>query len=242
MQERIMARMVVCLLVLALTGCAAHHSHGSTAQPAGHTGKSKAPSAAGHSDAGGPATHNDAAVASSGGTAQHHSASAAPSPSAAGKTLSDSAAGKTPSDNATVAAGPAGEHPTGGETMRLGNFSISLAVKDLAASRAFYEKLGFRPTGGDGRRFQIMQNESGTIGLFQGMFEKNIITFNPGWDRSGKTLAEFDDVRDLQRQFKAQGVELVLTADETSTGPASCMLVDPDGNQILVDQHVPRPQ
>lgn len=126
--------------------------------------------------------------------------------------------------------------------MRLGNFSVSLAVKDLAASRAFYEKLGFRPTGGDGQRWQILQNDSCTIGLFQGMFDKNILTFNPGWDQHCATLADYDDVREIQRTLKARGVTLTTTADETTTGPASLTLADPDGNLILIDQHAPSPQ
>ncbi|TWT40359.1 Glyoxalase-like domain protein [Phycisphaerae bacterium RAS1] len=125
--------------------------------------------------------------------------------------------------------------------MRLGNFSVSLAVKDLAASRAFYEKLGFRAITGNGKNWLILQNETATIGLFQGAFEKNILTFNPGWDRSGATLPDFDDVRDIQKALKARGLTLAITADESTTGPASFTLVDPDGNQVLVDQHVPRP-
>jgi len=125
--------------------------------------------------------------------------------------------------------------------MQLGNFSVSLAVKDLQASRAFYEKLGFRATGGDGSSWSIMQNETSTIGLFQGMFEKNMLTFNPGWDRSCATLPAFDDVRAIQERLQEQGLALAMTADAASTGPASIMLVDPDGNPILVDQHVPKP-
>lgn len=127
--------------------------------------------------------------------------------------------------------------------MRLGNFSVSLAVKDLAASREFYEKLGFRPVGGDaGQGWLILQNETSTIGLFQGMFDKNILTFNPGWDRTCATLPDFDDVRDIQRALKSQGIALTTEADESTTGPASLVLVDPDGNQILIDQHVPSPK
>jgi catechol 2,3-dioxygenase-like lactoylglutathione lyase family enzyme len=125
--------------------------------------------------------------------------------------------------------------------MRLGNFSVSLAVQDLHRSRAFYEKLGFRAVFGDAaQNWLILQNDTSTIGLFQGMFEKNTLTFNPGWDRSANTLPEFDDVRDIQKSLKAQGLPLVLEADESSTGPACLMLLDPDGNPILVDQHVPR--
>jgi catechol 2,3-dioxygenase-like lactoylglutathione lyase family enzyme len=127
--------------------------------------------------------------------------------------------------------------------MRLGNFSVSLAVKDIQASRAFYETLGFRAIGGDAtRNWLILQNETCIIGLFQGMFEKNTLTFNPGWDRSCNTLAEFDDVRDIQASLESQGLSLVTRADESSTGPASVLLVDPDGNPILIDQHVPRPE
>lgn len=129
-----------------------------------------------------------------------------------------------------------------GTSMRLGNFSVSLAVKDLAASRAFYEKLGFRVTFGDqASNWLILQNDTATIGQFQGMFEKNMLTFNPGWDRGGNTLPAFDDVRDIQKKLKAGGIPLLTEADETSTGPASLMVVDPDGNPILLDQHVPRP-
>lgn len=124
--------------------------------------------------------------------------------------------------------------------MRLGNFSISLNVKDLAASRAFYEKLGFQGFMGDGKRWLILQNETATIGLFQGMFDKNILTFNPGWDRKCASLPDFDDVRDIQRTIKARGIEPATSADEAGAGPASFVLIDPDGNQILVDQHVPR--
>ena len=127
--------------------------------------------------------------------------------------------------------------------MKLGNFSVSLAVKDLALSRAFYEGLGFSVTGGDAaQNWLILQNESSTIGLFQGMFEKNLLTFNPGWDSRCNTLPEFDDVRDIQKSLKKQACELISAADESSTGPASLMVVDPDGNTILIDQHVSRPQ
>lgn len=123
--------------------------------------------------------------------------------------------------------------------MQLGNFSISLAVKDIAASRAFYEKLGFTAWGGDqAQNWLILKNGSTVVGLFQGMFERNILTFNPGWDSDGQPLPEFTDVRDLQRELHAQGVSLLSEADEATTGPASFMVEDPDGNQILVDQHV----
>ena len=127
--------------------------------------------------------------------------------------------------------------------MRLGNFSVSLAVKDIHRSRAFYEKLGFRAVGGDAaRNWLILQNERCTIGLFQGMFEKNSLTFNPGWDHACNTLADFDDVRDIQKSLLSQGLDLLSQADESSTGPASFILLDPDGNPILIDQHVPRPR
>lgn len=126
--------------------------------------------------------------------------------------------------------------------MRLGNFSVSLAVKDIAKSREFYEKLGFQVIFGEQQQnWLILQNETATIGLFQGMFDKNTMTFNPGWDRSGKPLAEFDDVRDLQRKLKERGLSLALEADDAAKGPASLMLLDPDGNPILIDQHVPSP-
>jgi catechol 2,3-dioxygenase-like lactoylglutathione lyase family enzyme len=124
--------------------------------------------------------------------------------------------------------------------MRLGNFSVSLAVKDIRASRAFYEKLGFRAIGGDAaQKWLILQNETCTIGLFQGMFEKNTLAFNPGWDRHGKPLPDFDDVRDIQKSLKSQGLTLLTQADESSTGPASLVPLDPGGNPILIDQHVP---
>ncbi len=125
------------------------------------------------------------------------------------------------------------------DTMNLGAFSVSLAVKDLEASRKFYEKLGFKVFAGDAsQNWLILKNGDHAIGLFQGMFEKNILTFNPGWDSNAQKLDVFTDVRDLQRQLKAKGVAVQTEADETSTGPASFMVVDPDGNPILVDQHV----
>ena len=125
--------------------------------------------------------------------------------------------------------------------MRLGNFSVSLAVQDLPRSRAFYEKLGFRAVFGDAaRNWLILQNDTCTIGLFRGILEKNTLTFNPGWDRAGNTLPDFDDVRDIQKSLKGRGLSLVMQADESSEGPASLMLLDPDGNPILIDQHVQR--
>ncbi|NUQ51602.1 MAG: VOC family protein [Phycisphaerales bacterium] len=126
--------------------------------------------------------------------------------------------------------------------MQLGNFSVSLAVKDLAASRAFYEKLGFRSIDGDAKTWLILQNDSCTIGLFQGMFPKNSLTFNPGWDRKGNTLPEFTDVRDIQRALRERGLSPEPAADESTDGPAFFALTDPDGNPVLVDQHVPRPR
>jgi lactoylglutathione lyase len=123
--------------------------------------------------------------------------------------------------------------------MELGNFSVSLAVKDIEASKLFYEKLGFTVFMGDqAQHWLIMKNGDHVIGLFQGMFEKNILTFNPGWDSNAQKLDSFTDVRDLQRHLKAQGIALQAEADETSSGPVSFVVVDPDGNPILVDQHV----
>ncbi len=125
----------------------------------------------------------------------------------------------------------------------LGNFSVSLSVKDIAASRAFYEKLGFRMVSGDqSKNWVVLRSGETKIGLFQGMFPKNTLTFNPGWDSDKATLKSFDDVRELQKIFKARGLTPNPAADEASTGPAYFMLMDPDGNPILFDQHVPRPQ
>ena len=123
--------------------------------------------------------------------------------------------------------------------MQLGAFSVSLAVKDIEASRRFYEKFGFSVFGGNAaQNWLILKNGDHVIGLFQGMFEKNILTFNPGWDQNAQKVASFTDVRALQRQLKAEGVELQQEADENTTGPGSFIAVDPDGNPILVDQHV----
>jgi lactoylglutathione lyase len=123
--------------------------------------------------------------------------------------------------------------------MDLGAFSIRLAVRDLAASRSFYEKFGFSVFAGDAaQNWLIMKNGEHAIGLFQGMFEKNILTFNPGWDSSARELTTFTDVRELQRRLRAEGVQFQQEADESTTGPASFVAVDPDGNPILVDQHV----
>jgi lactoylglutathione lyase len=124
-------------------------------------------------------------------------------------------------------------------SMELGNFSVSLAVKDLEASKLFYEKLGFTVfTGEQSQGWLIMKNGDHNIGLFQGMFDKNILTFNPGWSSDAQQLSEFTDVRELQRQLKASGISMLTEADESSTGPASFMIADPDGNTILVDQHI----
>lgn len=133
-------------------------------------------------------------------------------------------------------------HTSGVSPMRLGNFSVSLTVKDLAVSRAFYEKLGFAMTGGDGTKWAVMMNGTCTIGLFQGMFERNMLTFNPGWDSSKATLPDFDDVRELQKAVKAKGLSPNPAADEATAGPAYFMLTDPDGNPILFDQHVASPK
>lgn len=127
----------------------------------------------------------------------------------------------------------------GEDIMQLGAFSVSLAVKDIHVSKAFYEKLGFQVVGGElSQNWLILRNGTTVIGLFQGMFDKNMLTFNPGWDSAGKPLPSFEDVRELQRSLKAAGVELASQADETTTGPASFVVVDPDGNPILIDQHV----
>jgi len=123
--------------------------------------------------------------------------------------------------------------------MELGAFSVSLNVKDIHASKSFYEQLGFQEFAGDlSQNWLIMKNRNHAIGLFQGMFEQNILTFNPGWNQSGAPLESFTDVRDLQRELKAKGIKLQAEADETVTGPASFVVVDPDGNPILIDQHV----
>ncbi|MDH3614466.1 MAG: VOC family protein [Gammaproteobacteria bacterium] len=122
--------------------------------------------------------------------------------------------------------------------MDLGAFSVSLAVKDLATSKGFYETLGFEAIGGDPQQnWLVLKNGDHVIGLFQGMFEDNILTFNPGWDQSGNELDSFTDVRELQRELKSRGITLNSEADDSISGPASLMLSDPDGNQILIDQH-----
>ncbi|WP_261129743.1 VOC family protein [Bacillus sp. Marseille-Q3570] len=122
--------------------------------------------------------------------------------------------------------------------MKLGAFSVSLSVKDIHKSKAFYENLGFEDLGGDiDQNWLIMKNESCVIGLFKGMFEKNILTFNPGWNQNAENLDSFTDVRDLQKHLKEKGVKLLTEADETGEGPASLTIEDPDGNPILIDQH-----
>jgi len=122
--------------------------------------------------------------------------------------------------------------------MQLGNFSVSLAVKNIEASRQFYEKFGFVVFMGDASSgWLILKNGEVVIGLFQGVFDKNTLTFNPGWDGNAEPLEQFTDVRELQRRLKAQGVALAAEADESTTGPAHFMAIDPDGNPILVDQH-----
>lgn len=123
--------------------------------------------------------------------------------------------------------------------MKLGAFSISLSVKDLNASKQFYENIGFAVFAGDFKmNYFIMKNENSLIGLFHGMFEKNILTFNPGWDESAKKLPQFDDVREIQRQLKAKHIKFEKEADEKTSGPESFIIIDPDGNAILIDQHV----
>ncbi|NHF59249.1 VOC family protein [Flavobacteriaceae bacterium TP-CH-4] len=123
--------------------------------------------------------------------------------------------------------------------MKLGAFSVSLSVKDLKVSKQFYENLGFTVLGGAmEKNYLVMKNGNSLIGLFQGMFENNILTFNPGWDENADTLETYDDVRDIQRALKAKGVQLLTEADENTTGPASIVIADPDGNTILIDQHI----
>jgi len=133
---------------------------------------------------------------------------------------------------------PSNSVPIQGENLKLGAFSISLSVKDLENSKAFYEKLGFELFGGDkSKDYLIMKNENCLIGLFQGMFEGNILTFNPGWDENAQNIDEFHDVREIQKHLKTENLDLTSEADENSSGPASLMLYDPDGNLILIDQH-----
>lgn len=126
--------------------------------------------------------------------------------------------------------------------MDLGHFSVSLTVKDIHASKAFYEKLGFQQAGGElAQNWVVMQSGQAKIGLFQGMFDRNILTFNPGWGPDKQALSEFTDVRELQRTFIARGLQPALAADESTEGPAHFVLTDPDGNTLLFDQHVPSP-
>ena len=123
--------------------------------------------------------------------------------------------------------------------MKLGAFSISLSVKDINTSKKFYENLGFKVFAGDIKRnYLIMKSGNSLIGLFQGMLEKNILTFNPGWDENAGKVESFDDVRDIQKQLKAKGIKLDKEADENTSGPASFIVLDPDGNTVLIDQHV----
>jgi lactoylglutathione lyase len=133
----------------------------------------------------------------------------------------------------------ASQFQKGTQKMQLGAFSVSLAVKDIEASRVFYEKLGFKIVHGDqSQNWLILRNGEVTIGLFQGMFQRNLLTFNPGWNSQAEPLTDFEDVREIQKRLKADGVTLTTEADESTTGPASFTLVDPDGNPILFDQHV----
>lgn len=123
--------------------------------------------------------------------------------------------------------------------MKLGNFSVSLSVKDLAISKAFYEKLGFEVFAGEmDKNYLILKNDSAIIGLFQGMFSGNILTFNPGWDTNANKLEDYDDIRSIQKTLQAEGIEIENPVDESSTGPANLTITDPDGNVILLDQHV----
>lgn len=134
-------------------------------------------------------------------------------------------------------------HATEKKTMDLGNFSVSLAVKDIKASKAFYEKLDFKEVGGKiEQRWIVLQNGNAKIGLFQGMFDKNIMTFNPGWTKDKEVMKDFQDVRELQRTLKARGLTMTPEADENTTGPAYFQVTDPDGNTLLFDQHVPSPK
>ena len=125
--------------------------------------------------------------------------------------------------------------------MQLGAFSVSLAVQDLAVSRSFYEKLGFAVTGGDGEKYMIMVNGTTIVGLFQGLFDKNILTFNPGLAQDMSRVTDFTDVRDIRASLLADGVEIVTDTDPEATGPASIVITDPDGNPVLIDQFFPRP-
>lgn len=135
------------------------------------------------------------------------------------------------------------KQPEKDDALQLGNFSVSLNVKDIKASKAFYEKLGFKQTHGKlEQNWVVMMNGTVTVGLFQGMFERNMLTFNPGWNAQKETLKDFQDVRELQRTLKARGIKFTSEADEATDGPAFFTLTDPDGNPILFDQHVPKPK
>ena len=141
------------------------------------------------------------------------------------------------------ATGTAPGKTAGEKPLRLGNFSVSLTVKDIAKSREFYEKLGFKVVSGEqAKNWLVLQNDTTNIGLFQGMFNKNMLTFNPGWDHNKKAMSDFDDVRDIQKVLKSRGLTLTTEADESTAGPASLTLADPDGNPILLDQFVPKPK
>jgi len=143
----------------------------------------------------------------------------------------------------TTTQNPDTRQQTKKQTMQLGNFSVSLTVKDIKASKAFYEQLDFQQVGGKlEQNWVILQNGTTTVGLFQGMFDKNMMTFNPGWTKDKEALKDFQDVRELQSVLKQRGVKLTSEADESGDGPASFTLVDPDDNPILFDQHVPRPK
>ena len=123
--------------------------------------------------------------------------------------------------------------------MKLGAFSVSLSVKDIKLSKQFYETLGFKVFAGEiEKKYLIMKNENSLIGLFQGMFDNNILTFNPGWDENANKINIFDDIREIQHQLKSKGIKIENEVDESSSGPASFILIDPDGNNILIDQHV----
>ena len=129
------------------------------------------------------------------------------------------------------------------KSMDLGNFSVSLNVKDIKASKAFYEKLDFKVVAGKlEQNWLVLQSGNASIGLFQGMFDKNIMTFNPGWTKDKETLKDFQDVRELQRTLKARGLKIAPEANETTEGPAYFKVTDPDGNTLLFDQHVPSPK
>ena len=155
----------------------------------------------------------------------------------AGAGVGGSRAGSTQKQPVAGVGGAVTKQPT-----TLGAFSVSLTVKNLQASRAFYEKLDFEVVGGDAaQNWLILRNGTVTIGLFQGVFERNMLTFNPGWDYQAKATTPFTDVREHQRRLKAKGLTLTNEADEKGTGPASVILIDPDGNPILIDQHVPAP-